>query len=177
MIKTVAKLGIWLVVGIGSTIALLGHTNLQTSWEYTVESNIPAGTEITVIKSDDELVKISLPEDQAISKTFIYKPPRFALDITRVALVQNATGAVTVEGGGTMLAGKFVELTPSQAQEIAEKLVLLSRPHELVASKEVEGVLTDLRDLKTLRGGSVICQAAIILVSRLSREKAVTKHA
>ena len=70
MIKTVAKLGIWLVVGIGSTIALLGHTNLQTSWEYTVESNIPAGTEITVIKSDDELVKISLPEDQAISKTF-----------------------------------------------------------------------------------------------------------
>ena len=71
----------------------------------------------------------------------------------------------------------FVELTPGKAQEIAEKLVLLSRPHELVASKEVERVLTDLRDLKTLRGGSVICQAAIILVSRLSREKAVTKHA
>lgn len=67
MIKSLAKLGFWCIVGGGSTIALLGSTNFHTPWKYTVHSTIPAGTQITLVQPNGESVTMSVPEGQAIS--------------------------------------------------------------------------------------------------------------
>lgn len=88
MVKTAAKLGIWLVVGASSIGALLGNTNLvdlgvdvQTPWKYTVQSNIPAGTKIALIQPNGEPVTMSVPEGQAISRTFDVGAPMTLIGI------------------------------------------------------------------------------------------------
>ena len=72
MIKSLAKLGLWCIVGAGSIVALLGNTNFNTPWKYTVHSTIPAGTEITLIQPNGEPVTMSVPEGETLSgnKTF-----------------------------------------------------------------------------------------------------------
>ncbi len=72
MIKTFAKLGLWLVVGVGSIAALLGQTDFQTPWKYTVDSVIAPGTQITLTQPDGELVTMQVAEGQPLSgrKTF-----------------------------------------------------------------------------------------------------------
>jgi len=72
MFNSLFKLGIWLVVGIGSTVAILGNTEFQTPWQYTVDSTIAPGTQITLTQPDGEPVTMEVTEGQTVSgrKTF-----------------------------------------------------------------------------------------------------------
>ena len=67
MIKTFIKLGVWLAVGATSIVMLLGTTTLETPWQYTVNSTIAPGTQITLTQPDGEPLTVEVPEGQVVS--------------------------------------------------------------------------------------------------------------
>lgn len=62
------------------------------------------------------------------------------------------------------------EAVAKLCQRAIDAITFLSR---VPTAQEVAGVLTDLRDLQTIRGGSVICQEGIDLIVNLSRENVI----
>lgn len=67
MIKALAKLALWGVVGAGSICALLFNTDFQTPWKYTVDSFIAPGTQITLTQPNGEPVTMQVAEGQTLS--------------------------------------------------------------------------------------------------------------
>ncbi len=65
--KTLIKFAVWLVIGAASICTLLGMTTLETPWQYTVDSTIAPGTQITLTQPDGEPVRMEVPEGQVIS--------------------------------------------------------------------------------------------------------------
>lgn len=72
MIRSLLKLGLWIVVGAGSITALLGNTDFETPWQYTVHSTIAPGTQFTLTQPDGESINMRVEEGQIITgqKTF-----------------------------------------------------------------------------------------------------------
>lgn len=65
--KSVVKLALWLIIGIGSTGALVGTTEFNTPWRYTVESHLAPGTKITLTQPDGSPTVMEVGEGQTIS--------------------------------------------------------------------------------------------------------------
>ena len=70
MFKIMFKLGIWLIVGVGSITTLLANSNFQTPWKYVIDSYVSPGTQITLTQPDGELTTMEVVEGQTGSKTF-----------------------------------------------------------------------------------------------------------
>lgn len=72
MIKSLAKLALWSIVGAGSICTLLFNTDFQTPWKYTIDSVIAPGTQITLTQPNGEPVTMQVAEGQTLSgrKTF-----------------------------------------------------------------------------------------------------------
>ena len=72
MIRSLAKLGLWFIVGAGSITALLSNINFETPWKYTVDSIIAPGTRITLTQPNGEPVTMHVAQGQTLSgrKTF-----------------------------------------------------------------------------------------------------------
>jgi len=65
--KSLFKLGLWLVIGAGSICALLGNTTFKTPWQYTVHSTIAPGTQFILTQPDGETVQMKVKEGQVVS--------------------------------------------------------------------------------------------------------------
>lgn len=91
MFKIMFKLGIWLIVGVGSITTLLANTNFQTPWKYVLDSSISPGTQITLTQPDGELKTLEVKEGQTLSgrKTFDVGAP---ITLAGVYLVGSIVG-------------------------------------------------------------------------------------
>lgn len=67
--KMFIKLGIWLAVGATSICTLLSVTTLETPWQYTLDSTIAPGTQITLTQPDGDPLTVKVPEGQVVSGT------------------------------------------------------------------------------------------------------------
>lgn len=72
MLRSLLKLGMWLVIGAGTITAIVGNTDFKTPWQYTVHSTIAPGTQFTLTQPNGESVHIKVEEGQVITgqKTF-----------------------------------------------------------------------------------------------------------
>lgn len=73
---TIVKLLTYAVVGFIAIVCVVGNTNVQTPWKYTVHSTIAPGTQITVTQPDGE------PVHAEVTKTTSHKQ---TLDVGAVA--------------------------------------------------------------------------------------------
>ena len=53
--KKIVKLTAWLIFGVVSTGVLVSKTDIQTPWQYTVESELATGSKVTLTQPDAKI--------------------------------------------------------------------------------------------------------------------------